>query len=319
MLRFGIMGAGHIAAKFCAAARLVEEVEVVAVASKDAARARQFAADNGVEASYGDYALMLEQGGVDVVYIATTGNFHYENIMLSLKHQKHVLCEKAMVETAREAQAIFAEAKERQCFVMEAMWSRFLPAVRKAKEWVAQGRIGPVQIATYTGGINPTPDHRIFNKPLGGGAMYDLLVYPVEIVTYIVNQRLVDMQSHLRFGEKTGVDEMCSLLLQFETCDATLQCATHARIPSPSGFYGPKGYIRMEKTHMTTSCDLYDGEFQLVEHFNHPFDNGFEFQIAEVRDCVAKGLLESPIMPWADTLQCAEIFDRCLAQAKEQA
>lgn len=313
-LRFGIIGAGNIAAKFCSASRLAKDVEVVAAASRSIARAQRFAAENNVPAAYGDYCEMLEKVDMDAVYVATTGNFHFENIMLCLEHHKHVLCEKAMVMTTAEAEAVFAKARENNCFVMEAMWSCFVPSVQKARQWIAQGLIGPVQIATYTGGINAPAEHRIYDKSLGGGALYDLMVYPIEIVSYIVNHPLKNLQSHLRFGE-TGVDEMNSLILHFETCDAMLACSTHARIPSPAAFYGPKGYILLHKAHMASYCERYDGQFQLAERFNYPIENGFEFEIAHVRDCILQGRLESEIMPWSSTLQCVNIFERCFENA----
>lgn len=190
---------------------------------------------------------------------------------------------------------------------MEAMWSVFLPTVKKAKQWIEDGRIGTIYLASYMGGIHAKPDHRIFVPELGGGVLYDLSVYPIEIVSNLIPQKLIDVKADMVMGE-TGVD---NILLKYETCSASLQCTAHSRIPSPSGFYGTKGYIQMSQTHRCERCDLYDGEFQLVESYSCPVDNGFEFEIAEVRDCLTAGKLESDIMPHSATLQCLEIFERC--------
>lgn len=311
MFRFGIMGAGGIAAKFCDAVKRLDDAEVAAVASKSEERAKRFARENGVKGWYGNYEEMLERERPDAVYVATTNNFHFENVMLCIRHDVPVLCEKSMFMTAAEAEEAFRRAKENRVFLMEAMWSRFLPCVQKAREWVASGRIGTVQIANYTGGINAPGDHRIFKPELGGGAMYDLTVYPIEILTYLVNQPLLDVRAEIVRGD-SGVDEANNLLLQFETCRGAVQTTTHARIPSPCGLYGSKGYIRLEQTHRASAAELYDGEFRLVERFESEVENGFEYEAAEVIRCIALGLLESEVMPHRDTLECIRIFEKAL-------
>lgn len=310
-LKIGIMGAGGIAVKFAQAAIMVPDVQVCAIASKSLERAQCFAETNHIPHAFGNYQEMLSSGLINAVYISTTGNFHYENILLALHNGMHVLCEKNMVATLREAEKIFALAKEKHLFVMEAMWSCFVPAVQKAHQWIAEGRIGPVQLATYTGGINALPDHRIYNKELGGGALYDLGVYPIEIVGYILGKRPTLLSSNVHMGF-TDVDETVSMLLDYEGCDGLLACTCHARIPSPSGFYGPKGFIRLEKTHMADHVCLYDGQFALVERFDAPFKNGFQFEIDHMRNCIEAGLMESPVMPWRTTLDSIRIYEGVL-------
>jgi predicted dehydrogenase len=310
MVRFGIIGAGGIAVKFCDAVKRVEEAEVVAVGSKSLERAEAFAKKNEIPAYYGNYEEMLNKEDIDAVYVATTCNFHYENILQCIDHGKAVLCEKSMVLKKAEAEEIFRRAKEKNVFVMEAMWSVFLPTVKKAREWIKEGRIGTIYLANYLGGIHAQPDHRIFNPELGGGALFDLTVYPIEIVMSLIPQKLLDVKSDIIMGE-TGVDVTNSLLLQYETCRASLQATAFSRIPSPSGFYGDKGYIQMSQTHRCEECNLYDGEFQLVESYKYPVDNGFEFEIQEVVDCLKAGKLESDLMSHAATLQCLDIFEKC--------
>ena len=147
--RFGIIGAGSIAAHFCKGVKLVEGAEVVAVASSSEERAVAFAQANGVPQAYGSYEEMLRQADIHVVYIATTHNFHMDNIRLCFEFGKHVLCEKAMVLTASDAREVFSMAKEKNLFCMEAMWTRFLPQYRQAKQWIEEGRIGKIQAATW--------------------------------------------------------------------------------------------------------------------------------------------------------------------------
>lgn len=311
VFRFGIVGAGHIAGRFCKAAERVEDLEVVAVSSKSLDRARNFAEENGIKAFYGSYEEMLTEEKLDCVYVATTNNFHFENVMQVLDHKVGVLCEKSFMMTEREAKAAFDRARENNTFVMEAMWSRFLPVIQKAHDWIVSGRIGTIKVASYIYGINVPPTHRIYNPDLGGGALWDLCVYPFEITTYLMNQKLKGFKHTIRY-ESTGVDETDSLILNFEEGDAVIQSTFHSRIPAPSGFYGTEGYIQIYMTHMASKVELYDRQYALIDCFEYPIDNGFEFEIAHVRDCIRKGLIESPVMPWSATLECARMFDTCL-------
>lgn len=309
--KFGIMGAGNIANRFCDAVSRVEGVSVVAVASKSEERARSFSEKNGILSYYVGYENMLKSEDLDAVYIATTNNFHFSDCLLAIDYGIPVLCEKPLMMSREEAEQVFVAAKAKGVFVMEGMWSRFIPCVQKAHEWINSGRIGTIQVANYLGGINAPSNHRIYMPELGGGAMWDLMVYPFEIVTYLVNQKLIGYKHSVRWMNK-DIDETDSMILNFEQCDATIQASLHTRIPSPSGFYGTEGFIVMEKTHMASKVQLFDEQFNLVDSFESPLENGFEYEILEVVDMVRKGNLESAVMPWKDTLLCAEIFDDCL-------
>ena len=141
-ITFGIMGAGKIARKFCNAITDVPGTRVVAVSSKSLERATEFAANNGVPRAFGSYEAMLEECEPDAVYVATTTNYHYENVKMALKAGKHVICEKSMVTSLAEAEELFSLAREKGVLLMEGMWSRFLPNIQKAKEWLDAGKIG---------------------------------------------------------------------------------------------------------------------------------------------------------------------------------
>ncbi len=309
--KFGIMGAGNIASKFCDAVSRLDGVVVSAVSSKSEERARAFACKNGIEKWYCGYERMLEEEKLDAVYVATTNNYHYSDSIMAIEKGIPVLCEKPLMMSRKEAEEVFDRARGKHVFVMEGMWSRFIPCVQKAHEWINEGRIGTIQVASYLGGINAKSDHRIYVPELGGGAMWDLMVYPFEIVTYLVNQKLLGYKYSTRWMNK-DIDETDSMILSFEQCDATIQCSLHTRIPSPSGFYGTEGFIRMEKTHMASKVELFDEEFNLVDSFSSPLSNGFEYEIMEVVKSVRGGEIESSIMPWKDTLLCAQVFDTCL-------
>lgn len=207
MFRIGIMGAGHIAVKMCGAVRLIPEAQVTAVASRSQARADRFAAEQGIPAAYGSYEEMLRQQKPDLVYIATTMNSHAELTDLCVRHGVPVLCEKAMYTCSAEAQAGFAKAEQAGVFTMEAMWSRFLPADRKAKEWLRAGLIGDLTMAEAAIGYcaPADPEGRYFNPALGGGAAYDMSVYGIELLTWMTEARPADPAVTVMRGS-TGVD-----------------------------------------------------------------------------------------------------------------
>ena len=172
VFRFGIMGAGNIANRFCdAVKRIGDDIQVTAVASKSEERARSFAERNLISHYYVGYENMLSSESLDAVYIATTNNFHYSDCLLAISHGIPVLCEKPLMMSAKEASEVFSAAKEKNVFVMEGMWSRFIPCIQKAHEWISSGRIGTVKIATNLGGINAPSYHTNYVPALGGGAL----------------------------------------------------------------------------------------------------------------------------------------------------
>ena len=312
--RFGIIGAGGIAAHFCNAVKSVEGAKVVAVASSSMARAEDFAARNGIGECYGSYEDMLREADINIVYIATTHNFHMDNIRLCVAYGKHILCEKAMVLTAADAREAFRLAEEKGLFLMEAMWSRFLPQYQKAKEWIDTGRIGPIQSANVVIGFRAPqdPQGRLLNPRLAGGAMYDIGVYAIEPLTYLVGEPVTDVMGCWRPHPVTGVDERCAMILRFPGCDATLQCLLNANVRQYVMVYGGKGYVEIPFVNGGHTVRLFDENRRLVEEFHEPWENGFVYELEEVVRCIAAGRTRSDIMPPEATIECAEVYDRIL-------
>ena len=188
--RYAILGAAKIGAKFCQAVSLAHDCEVCAVASKSLERAEEFARKNGVSHYYGSYEEMLREEKPDCAYIAVTPHDHYRLAVMCVEMGIPVLCEKAMFQDSAEAESLYAAAKEKNVFVMEAMWSRFLPPVKQVKSWVEEGRIGIPQIARMAIGFRAPEgaENRYFNPRLGGGAAKDITVYAYEITTFILEQ-----------------------------------------------------------------------------------------------------------------------------------
>lgn len=313
-IRFGIIGAGNIANRFCNAVKLADGAEVCAAASKSMERAQAFAEKNGIADFYDSYEEMLKKADIDAVYIATTHNFHMENIRLCLEYGKHILCEKSMVLTADDAREVFRLAKEKNLFCMEAMWSNFLPQTQKAKEWITSGAIGEIQAVSAVIGFNGggNPESRLYNPDLAGGAMYDIGVYPAEIVSYLVGEPIEDCIGTWRPHPVTGVDERTSFIIRYSTCDAAIQCLLTSNAREYMIFNGTKGSIELPWGSSGYTAKRYDDRRQLVETYEKRFENGFVYEIEEMIRCISEGKINSDIMPPEATIQCAALYDKIL-------
>lgn len=314
IFRFGILGAGNIANYFCNGVKLVEGAEVAAVASKSLQRAKTFAEANGIADWYDSYDALLARQDIDAVYIATTHNFHLELIRKALNAGKPVLCEKAMVLTEADAREAFDLAREKGLFLMEAMWSRFLPQYQQARRWIAEGRIGAVQSAACSIGFraNQDPEGRILNPKLAGGALYDIGVYAIEPLTYLLGEPVEEVMGVWRPHKVTGVDERVTLILRFPSCDAVIQASIAA---NPKEYYyisGDRGYIEIPFVTFGDTVRLFDGNRELVEEVVDHWENGFVYEIREVIRCVREGRTVSETMPPEATIECARIYDKIL-------
>ena len=316
-LKFGIMGAGRIAKKFSAAAKDTECAEVIAVSSKSPERAEKFAEENGIERFFGSYEEMLALPEINAVYVATTTNYHYENVMSALKAGKHVICEKSMVTTPAEAERIFSLSREKGLFVMEAMWSRFLPTIVQAKKWIDDGLIGDVQTAQCEVGFTPprAADNRYFSKELGGGALLDIGVYGFEILTFLIGQKLLDVKTLAYMSEETGVDCTGLLALRFEKCIASVISTFLADPEDRLTISGKNGHIEIYNPINGKEAVLYVKGKEPV-HCKDPGRNGFCYEIEEMCRCIENGCVESEVIPHKDTILCQKIFEICLSENK---
>lgn len=314
IFRFGIIGAGGIAHRFCDAVSRIEDVEVTAVSSKSLERAAAFAEEEQIPQHFDSYVQMLETTKPDAVYVATTHNFHPENVKLCLERGIPVLCEKPLVTNSADAKELCALAKQNKVLLMEAMWSRYLPQIRKAKEWIEGGKLGTLRLASCVVGFygERNPDNRVFSKKLAGGALYDIGVYAIELMTYLIDQECQEVSVMVN-PTLTGVDGSNLVAMKFETCNAALQTTVMASPYQHLTINGEQGYLMIPNSNVGDEAYLYqDGK--LTEHFKSPYPNGFVWEIEDFVRCVQEGRLESETVPHSATLQCAEIFDLANAQ-----
>jgi predicted dehydrogenase len=313
--RWGVAGPGGIAVRFAEGMSLVGDGEIVAVASRSLDRADAYADRFGIDARYGDYAALAEDPDVDVVYVATPHARHEADTLLFVEAGKHVLCEKPFALNARQARRMVDAARARGVFLMEAMWSRFLPAYRTLAEILAEGRIGEPLVVEADFGfrMSVAPEHRLFDRQLGGGALLDLGIYPVQLCSLVFGtpDRLV---ADGVVGS-TGVDEQVAAVLHHPGGGlGVVKAAVRVGLSCTARISGSRGWVELP-AFMHRPGSLTVGGLDGHERIDGGFDgDGLRFQVDEVHRCLAAGLRESPVMPLAETMAIAGTLDAIRAQ-----
>lgn len=323
-VRWGILATGGIAADFTRDLRLLPDAEVVAVGSRSRASAQAFADHHGIPRAHGSWAELAADPEVDIVYVATPHHAHHEAAALCLEAGKAVLCEKPLTLNAADSRALTGLARKRGVLLLEGMWMRFSPTVRRLVELIADGAIGEVATVhadfAFPGDFAPT--HRLRDPALGGGALLDLGVYPVTFAHLLLGRpRSVSAWASLT---PEGVDANTALLLGYDAGRlATLSCGITSATPCRAYVAGSHG--RIELPPMFTRPDSFalhrsgsgSGPGQAVEPevFRMPYAGaGFVHAAEEAMRCLREGLAESPLAPWQDTVEVMEILDTARAQ-----
>lgn len=316
-VHFGIIGPGYIASRFAAVLADTDDVTLTAVASASSkTKAADFAAKYGAGKAYSSYEELVNDDQVDVVYIGLTHNYHYEAIKLCINHGKGVICEKPMTISRKEAEEVTALAREKNILLMEAMWTRFLPAFIRAKQWTREGKIGAVKLiqASFCFNFPFDPEHRLFNPKLAGSSLLDAGVYPIEFASGIIGENPVDITGVLH-NCATGVDDFAAISLKFPSgALANLSCGLTAKTSLDAYIYGSEGHIVVYDFLKTRSCESYNRDGLLVDSFTSEPIEGFTYQILHFADLYRKGLVESDLMPHQDSIACAAVFDTLLGK-----
>lgn len=312
---WGILGTGGIAAAFAKGLSMVQNVVLAAVGSRAMETAGSFGRRFNIPKRYGSYEELARDPDLDVVYVATPHNLHQDNCLLLLEEGKSVLCEKPFTINAVEAEKVLALAHKKRLFVMEAMWTRFLPAIVKVREILAEGLIGDVRMILASFGFKAKfdPQHRLFDPHLGGGSLLDVGVYPVSLASMVLGTP-ASISSQASLGE-TGVDEQAAMIFGYQGGEvAVLSSAVRTEIPQDAYILGTKGRIcifspwwRSQKLSLKRG----DREKTLKMAFK---GNGFSFEAEEVMRCLRQGKIESEIMTHQETLSIMKIMDKIRAQ-----
>lgn len=316
-IKWGIIGTGRIAVLFAEALAGTADAELYAVASRTKDKAEDFAAKYGFEKAYGSYRELAEDGGVDIVYIATPMSSHYGDAKLCLENGKNVLCEKTLTLNTSQSEEIISLAKERGLFFMEAMWMKFRPTFLKALEWVRSGAIGKLQYvkADFCNFMPYNPEDRTFRADCGGGALLDLGVYPITFAAHFLGYEPKEIVSAAHIGVE-GVDMSNTVLLKYDGCFASLNSSFEVQCRNKALISGEKGSIIIgDWFHCSSEAELFDIYGNSLERSVIPVDvNGYEYEIYESHRCLREGLLESELCTHAETLAVMRIMDECRRQ-----
>ncbi|MDD2214570.1 MAG: Gfo/Idh/MocA family oxidoreductase [Oscillospiraceae bacterium] len=311
--KWGILGCGTIAAKFAEAIALLPDAVLHAAASRDLTKAEAFARQWGASYAYGSYEQMLADSDhrPDAVYVATIHPQHLAAARLVLQQGIPLLVEKPLTLNAAEARELIQLARQQNCFMMEAMWSRFLPAARQARRWVEEGRIGQVRLLQANYGYNGGPDRRRrhLNRDLGGGTLLDIGIYNLEFTGDILGYPPQALQSQAWLDPESGADTHYQATLIYPEATAQLAGSVMTYYPDRACILGDKGRIELPHFHEAQEVWLYTEDGASC-HFCQSYKNGFQFEIAEVMRCVRAGLTESPAMSLAESLAWQEVMDQ---------
>lgn len=317
-VRWGIAGPGAVAATVVGDLAHVPGAELAAVGSRSLERAAAFAREHGTGATraHGSYGALLADPGVDVVHVATPHPQHHALALAAIAAGKAVLIEKAFTATAAGAEEVVAAARAAGVFAMEGMWTRFQPAIVRARELVAAGAIGELRAVQAELGTTFSfdPADRLFAPELGGGALLDLGVYVVSFAQMVLGTP--DGVVAHGAQERNGVDARAAMLLTYpEGRSATLQIDFHSPMPGHARIFGSTGWIDvLPRFHHPRSLVLHREGHEPERIDTEVLGRGYAHQVAEVHACLAAGRTESEVMPLDDTLAVMRVLDDVAAQ-----
>ena len=317
-IKWGIVGAGWISRKFCEAMTVVDGGEVRAVFTKTRLKAESLAEDYTIPLIYNSLEKLLKDNEIDIIYIATPHPSHAEIALSCLNAGKPVLCEKPFTMNLVEAQLVVDKAQNKKVFLMEAMWTRFLPQIRKAKEILDSGKIGKVALlqADLAHIAPKDPTNRFYNKALGGGALLDLGVYPVSFAIYMLG--VPDKIRVLCNLANTGVDE--TMAIQFKYKDgkmAQLFFSFVTNSAKEAHIFGDDGEIRIHHSWFTpTQLSFISKDGKIKKSDFNFIGNGYNYEIEECHRCLREGKTESDLMPLDLSLDIMRMLDRIAKEAE---
>ncbi|MBD2870254.1 Gfo/Idh/MocA family protein [Paenibacillus arenilitoris] len=315
-IKWAILGPGGISSTFAKDLAYAEGAELIAVGGRNLEKAERFAKEYNIPRAYGSVDQLAGDEDVDIVYVGTLHPAHKDNVLAMLRAGKAVLCEKPFCMNAAEAKEMIEAAGENKVFLMEAMWTRYLPPIVKVREWIAEGRIGEVRLLKADFGFNIgwQPQSRLLDPALGGGALLDAGIYPVSFASMIFGGQPSKIMSSARIGE-TGVDEQFSLLFEYEGGRAAaLNGAVQLGMVSDAYIYGTKGHIHVPNFLFGKSASLHVAQEEPVKFEDDRQSKGYAFEAEEAMACLREGRLESSVMPLRETLDIMATLDEIRRQ-----
>lgn len=318
-MKWGVLGYGEIAPSFIGGLFAIDGQELHAIASRT--KHQELAERNTYPnvIIYSDYSDLLNDSDIDVIYVCTTNNLHKENVLGALKAGKNVLCEKPLGVCKSDVEEMIFEANNQNEFLMEGMWTRFLPAYKHFKQLLEDGTIGNVGFARIDFGFLSDwgADRRLKNKALFGGTILDNADYGIFLSQEIFRDIPSNISAFTRICE-TGVEDLCGVMLQYPNGSISqLFSSFQLKTNQEAVIYGEKGHFDLKPFWNGTVVALHTAGGGQASEF--PFrKNGFEYEIEEVVECVKNQKIESDAVPHKLSIEIAGILDEIIAQAGEQ-
>ncbi|CAM1367013.1 Gfo/Idh/MocA family protein [Tenacibaculum xiamenense] len=309
-INWGIIGLGKIAHKFASDLLLSNNANLYAVASRSIDKAKEFAQTYKASRTYSSYMELAKDPTVDIVYIATPHPFHFENTMLCLQNNKAVLCEKPMGMDAKQVELMIQEAQSRKLFLMEGLWTRFIPATEKLLEIINSGKIGDIEFVRadfgFIGDLNLKS--RLYDKKLGGGSLLDIGIYPIYLSLLLLG--IPDRIKAIASMTETNVDSSCSILFNYKNgAIANLDSTIEHNTATEAFIYGTKGVIRLhQRFHHTNKLTVSINGNQEV--LDIPYKGiGYSHEIEEANKCLQNGKTESSKHSLKNSLDLISVID----------
>lgn len=306
----GIIGAGHIALKMASTLAALPRTHRYAIASREMRKARRFAKEQGFERAYGSYEELMDDPKVDLIYIATPHAFHFEQAKASILKGKPVLCEKAFTANAAQAEELLKLAEEKQVFIAEAIWTRYLPMSRTIAELVRNGAVGTPYLLSANLGYAITNRERLVRPELAGGALLDVGVYTLNFAAMVFGTEILSTTSTC-VKMDNGLDAQDSITLVYPgERMAVLNCSMLARSDRQGIISGDGGHMIIDNINNPQSIKVLDGNYQTVAEYHAPSQvTGFEYEVNACIEALDKGLLQTLDMPHDETLRVMRQMD----------
>lgn len=311
---WGLIGPGRFAREFADELRTTERSRCYAVASRDYAKAEAFRRDFGFERAYGSYEELVQDPAVDVVYVVVPHVFHSKIARMAIEAGKAVVCEKPLTPSPDQTRELTTFARERGVFLMEAMKTGFLPAIRQAKAWIEAGKIGVPKLAKADFCFQgpPDPEDRLMNPDLAGGAVLDVGIYPIYLTRFLLGE-VTQIHATGSLAE-TGVEDSAAILTRHESgASSAMTCSFRTEEAMDATILGTEGEIRLPKFHAATRAELCSGG-KVVEVFSNDSGGMVKAEIEAVHSSLSAGQLENPNHRHQDSIRLAEIMEEVRQQ-----
>ncbi|MEE6482804.1 hypothetical protein FKM82_013344 [Ascaphus truei] len=321
--RWGICSAGKISHDFLVALETLpaQDHQAVALAARELKRAKDFAQSHNIPKAYGSYEELAKDPNIDIIYVGVLHTLHRDAVLMFLQNKKNVLCEKPLAMNSTEVGELTSAARKNNVFLMEAVWSRFFPVYEKIRTLLSQKAIGDVKVVRAEFGSNQYDVPRSVQKELGGGALLDIGCYCIQFALMVFNGERPESVTAKGFLYETGVDETVTIILQYPgKRQAILTCTIMVAMPNQAAICGSKGMIQVPSYMWCPTSIIFNGKetkFSLppsAKSMNFTNSTGLSYEAEHVRQCLLKGLKESPIMSLKDSELLANIMEEVRKQ-----